>query len=422
RPEPWMPAADLYADLFRRLAPGDRVYLAGATGQPSAALEALRTAPDAARGLVFTGVWLPGVNDVDPTAGVAEASADVFFVGAGQREGFAAGRIRHLPLHYWDAERWLAGPARLKAAALTVTAPQNGAVTPGLASDFHPALLDAGAALIGEINPNMPVPPGAPRIPVERFAALIEPETPADLPVFETGAVPADLAAIAERIAARIGPGDCLQIGIGKAAAAVLQALQGRRGLRYHAGLVIDAMVPHLEAGTFSEGVTTGTALGGPALYAAAGRAETIEWRPVRHTHDVRAIAAVPRFKAVNSALEIDLFGQSNGETLRGRQISGSGGSVDFQRGARASDGGEAILALPATAGGGKVSRIKPRLEPISIASIQRADADVVATEHGVAELRWKGVDARAEALIAVAAPEFRDDLANAWDALRRAM
>ncbi|HKK37630.1 MAG TPA: acetyl-CoA hydrolase/transferase C-terminal domain-containing protein, partial [Paracoccaceae bacterium] len=98
------------------------------------------------------------------------------------------------------------------------------------------------------------------------------------------------------------------------------------------------------------------------------------------------------------------------------------GGSADFQRGARASDGGEAILALPATAGGGKVSRIKPRLEPVSIASIPRADADVVVTEHGVAELRWKGLDARAEALIAVAAPEHRDALADAWAEMRRAM
>ncbi|MEM1316546.1 MAG: acetyl-CoA hydrolase/transferase C-terminal domain-containing protein [Pseudomonadota bacterium] len=412
----------IYADLYRRVAPGGRVYLAGAAGAPSAAFQALREAPDAAAGLAFTGVWLPGVNDLDPTEGVPDAAADVFFVGPGQRDGFAAGRIRHLPLHYWDAERWLAGPAALAAGVLSVSPPQNGEVTPGLAPDFHPALLDAGARLIGEINPNLPAPPNAPRLPVDRFDALVEPQTPARPPTFETGAVPEDLAAIAARIAERVGPGDCLQIGIGKAAAAVLDALQGRSGLRYHAGLVIDAMIPHLDAGTFSAGITTGTALGTPPLYARIAAEPAIDWQPVRHTHAFGTISAIPRFKAVNSALEIDLFGQSNGETLRGRQISGSGGSVDFQRGARASEGGEAILALPATAGGGKVSRIKPRLEPISIASIQRADADVVVTEHGVAELRWKGADARAEALIAIAAPQFRDTLQDEWDAMRRLM
>lgn len=412
----------IYADVFRRFAPGDRVYLAGAAGAPSAAFAALKDAPDAAAGLVFTGVWLPGVNDLDPTEGVPDASADVFFVGPGQRGGFSAGRVRHLPLHYWDAERWLSGPAALKGAVLTVSPPQDGRVSPGLASDFDAALLASGAALIAEVNPTMPAPPGAPRIPVDRFAALVEPEAPAPLPTFETGAVPDDLAAIAARIAARIAPGDCLQIGIGKAAAAVLDALEGHRGLRYHAGLVIDAMIPHLDAGTFCEGIVTGTALGTAPLYDRVAGEPAIDWRPVRHTHAFRTISAIPGFKAVNSALEIDLFGQSNGETLRGRQISGSGGSVDFQRGARASEGGEAILALPATAGGGKVSRIKPRLEPISIASIQRADADVVVTEHGVAELRWKDADARAEALIAVAAPEFRDSLSNAWDEMRRLM
>ncbi|MEM6439833.1 MAG: acetyl-CoA hydrolase/transferase C-terminal domain-containing protein [Pseudomonadota bacterium] len=411
-----------YADLFRRFAPGDRIYLAGAAGAPSAAFAALEAEPDAARGLVFTGVWLPGVNDVDPTAAVPDASADVFFVGPGQREGFSAGRIRHLPLHYWDAERWLSGPASLKVGAFAVSAPRDGHVTPGLSTDFDAALLASGAALIGEINPDMPAPPGAPRIPVDRFAALIEPDAPAPLPTFETGDVPQDLAAIAARIAGRLRPGDCLQIGIGKAAAAVLDALQGAKGLRYHAGLVIDAMIPHLDAGTFSEGITTGTALGTAPLYDRVAAEPVIDWRPVRRTHAFATISAIPGFKAVNSALEIDLFGQSNGETLRGRQISGSGGSVDFQRGARASEGGEAILALPATAGGGKVSRIKPRLEPVSIASIQRADADVVVTEHGAAELRWKSVDARAEALIAIAAPDFRDGLQDAWDAMRRAM
>ncbi|MFO7854331.1 MAG: acetyl-CoA hydrolase/transferase C-terminal domain-containing protein [Paracoccaceae bacterium] len=415
-----MTTVSRWADVWARFAPGDRVYLAGAAGEPSAAIAALAADPEPARGLVFTGVWLPGVNKVDPTAGVPDASADVFFVTPELREGFAAGRVRHLPLHYSDTYRWLAGPADLAGAVLRVSAPEGGKVTPGLACDFLPALLASGARLFAEIDPSLPAPPGAPRIPLDRFEAALEAVTP--LPIFDTGEIPADLAGIAIRIADRIRPGDTVQVGIGKAAAAVLAALSDHRGLGYHAGLVIDAMLPHLEHGTFSRGIVTGTALGTAPLYARAGAERAIEWRGVDHTHSHATIAAIPRFKAINSALEIDLFGQSNGETLRGRQISGHGGSADFQRGARASEDGEAILALPATAGGGKVSRIKPRLEPISIASIPRADADVVVTEHGVAELRWKGLDARAEALIAVAAPEHRDALADAWAEMRRAM
>ena len=406
--------------MWRRFRPGDRVAIAGAAGQPDGALDALAADPELGRGLTFPGIWLPGVNERDPTEGVAGASAEVIFVGAGLRKAFEAGRVRHLPLHYSDAFRWLAGHARLTGAILRVTPPVDGHVTPGLACDFTAAFLASGCALIGEVHPSLPVPPGAPRIPVERFAAFTEADTPP--PEFDTGAIPEDLAAIARRIAARIQPGDTVQLGIGKAAAAVLEALSGHRNLGWHAGLIIDAMLPHLDAGTFSRGIVTGTALGTAPLYERAGREAGIRWEPVCHTHSHAVISGIPNFKAINSGLEIDLFGQSNGETLRGRQISGSGGSGDFQRGARASAGGEAILALPATAAGGKVSRIKPRLEPVSIASIQRADADVVVTEHGLAELRWKDADARAEALIAIAAPQFRDGLANEWDAMRRAM
>ena len=413
-------AFDRPDSVWGRFRPGDRVGLAGALGQPDGVLDALAAAPKAGRGLTFAGVWLPGVNDRDPSAGVPEARAESIFIPAALREGFAAGRVAHLPLHYSDAHRWVAGPARLGAAVMRVSAPVGGMVTPGLACDFWDAMMASGADLIAEVCPAMPAPPGAPRLPLSRFAAVVEGDGP--LLEVETGEVPADLAAVAARIAERIGPGDTVQLGIGKAAAAVLAALGGHRGLRYHAGLVIDAMVECLDTGVFSGGVVTGTAIGTQPLYDRVADEGGIRWASAAHTHSHAVIAATPRFKAINSALEIDLFGQSNGETLRGRQISGTGGSGDFQRGARASEGGEAIVALPATAAGGKVSRIKVGLTPVSIAAIPRADADVVVTEHGVAELRWKDVDARAEALIGVAAPEFRDGLANEWDALRRAL
>jgi acyl-CoA hydrolase len=114
----------------------------------------------------------------------------------------------------------------------------------------------------------------------------------------------------------------------------------------------------------------------------------------------------------------VDLFGQANAEVLRGRQVSGTGGLMDFVRGARLAPGGRSILALPAMAGKG-ISRIVPRLDDDHIVSVPRADADIVVTEHGVARLRDKSLDQRANALIAIADPAARDGLANAWDALR---
>lgn len=118
--------------------------------------------------------------------------------------------------------------------------------------------------------------------------------------------------------------------------------------------------------------------------------------------------------------IEVDLFGQANAEMVSGRQVSGAGGLVDFMRGARLSPGGCGIVALPATSGGGATSRIVPRLDPGTAVSVARGDMDMVATEYGVAELRMKSVDARAEALISIAAPDFRDSLSAAWRDIRK--
>jgi acyl-CoA hydrolase len=124
---------------------------------------------------------------------------------------------------------------------------------------------------------------------------------------------------------------------------------------------------------------------------------------------------------AINSVLEVDLFGQANAEFIRGRQVSGTGGLTDFLRGARASPGGIGMTALASTAKGGAISRIVPRLAP-DATSVSRADMDVVITEHGVARLRGLDLDGRAAALIAIADPAHRDTLATAWDAMRRAL
>ena len=134
-------------------------------------------------------------------------------------------------------------------------------------------------------------------------------------------------------------------------------------------------------------------------------------------THGAAELAGTPRLMAINSALEVDLFGQANLEWRSGRQVSGVGGAPDFARGAMASAGGRSIIALPATAGG--ASRIVARLTAPTV-SLARHETDVIVTEHGVAELRGKTVGERAEALIAIAAPEHRGALQDAWREIRR--
>ena len=141
-----------------------------------------------------------------------------------------------------------------------------------------------------------------------------------------------------------------------------------------------------------------------------------VEFYPVSYTHDVCVIGKIDQFITINSAIQIDLFGQINAETIRGRPVSGVGGSQNFTTGASRSMGGKTIVALPSTAAGGKVSRIVSILDPNAGVTTPRADIHYVVTEFGVANLRGKTLSQRARELAAIAHPDFREELKKAWE------
>ncbi|HEX5776784.1 MAG TPA: acetyl-CoA hydrolase/transferase C-terminal domain-containing protein, partial [Caulobacteraceae bacterium] len=255
-----------------------------------------------------------------------------------------------------------------------------------------------------------------PSAALDGFDVVVEGDWP--LAEYDAGALDPAFDRISRTIAGLTPDGASVQFGIGKAGVAALAALEGRKGLKIHSGMVTDPLLAVLDAGSVDE-VVTGLALGTRRLFDRCGADPRIRFEPASHTHDIRTLAAIPRLVAVNSALEIDLFGQANAEFIDGRQVSGVGGLTDFLRGARLSEGGVPIVALNATAKGR--SRIVPRLAPNAV-SVPRADMGVVVTEHGAADLRGLDLDGRAQSLIGVAAPEHRDGLANAWDEMRRRM
>jgi acyl-CoA hydrolase len=188
--------------------------------------------------------------------------------------------------------------------------------------------------------------------------------------------------------------------------------------------MVSDPLLKVLDAGVLAEttdAVTTGVALGSATLYDRVARDDRVRFRPVGFTHAIARLADIPRLVAVNSLIEIDLFGQGNAEFLGQAQVSGGGGLTDFLRGAALSAGGRPVCALVSTAKGGSISRIVPRLAH-GAATVSRADMGVVVTEHGSADLRGLDVEARAQALISLAAPAHRDWLGAAWREMRSSM
>jgi 4-hydroxybutyrate CoA-transferase len=395
------------------LRPGMTVFVEGASGEPTALLQALAAAPEASAGVHYVGCRVPGVNLVDPASFHASASLTSFFVFGDIARSHAAGRVRFLPLHYSAIYSYLAAlPVDL--ALIQVTPPDAaGLCSLGPSVHFVPAVLDRARMVVAEINVAMPRPARSVLVPYERLDFVVETEHP--LVPLETGPVSEQVQKIGRHVAGLIEDGDCIQVGIGKVPASVLAALHGHKRLRLHGGMVTDEVVDLCAAGALGD-MTCCTALGS-RVYDWTATRHDLRFAPVSFTHDVRTVAGIERFVAINSVLAIDLFGQADAEMLRGRQVSGTGGLMDFVRGARLSRGGRSILALPSTAGG--ASRIVPRLDDTDVVSLPRADADIVVTERGVAHLRDKSINERAEALIGIADPAARDGLANAWDALR---
>jgi acyl-CoA hydrolase len=396
---------------------GGRLFVPFGPGEPLVLKEMLSATEGLAERMCFVGAPIPGINRGDWSALSQTASSEGIFVSADWREAFEAGRYTVRPLTWFQTFGWL-GQTPLDGAVFQVSPPgPDGRVTLSVASDLAPAVMRrADVFKLAIINPNLPVVNG-PSWPLDAFDLVCE----SDHPVvdYDAGQLDPAFEIIAGRIAEATPEGASLQFGVGKAGVAALKGLKGRRGLKIHSGMVTDPLVDLLDEEVV-DSVVTGLAAGTSRLRERLGDFR-VRFEASDHTHDIGVLAAIPRLVAVNSALEIDLFGQANAEFQNGRQVSGIGGLTDFLRGARLSEGGVPILALPASAKKGAISRITPCLPPGAV-SVPRADVAVVITEHGVADLRGLGLDQRAQALINVADPAHRDALSTAWDEMRRAL
>lgn len=406
----------------RLLKPGMVVYAPGVSGESPVFVQALREVPEASAGVRFVGVWLPGFNRMDYAGLHPEARATAFFIGSDLHQSFAAGRIDYLPISYFNIWRYFAELPRVDLALLHVSAPDDkGRVSLGIANDFTPAIVSKAAVRIAHMNPAMPRTPGAATLALDDLDFVIEAEVPL---AGERERVDPTFATIGGYLASLVRDGDTLELGIGRVQGC-LAALAPKRNIAIHTGAITDVLLDLDGAGALASrpgAITTGIAWGSSDLYRFLTDDPRVRFAPVGYTHDVRTLASIERFVAVNTVIEIDLMGQVNAEMVGGRQISSAGGLTDFMRGARLSPGGFSVIALQAAARGGTVTRVVPELAAGTAVSAVRGDVDYVITEYGIADLRFASTDARAHALINVAAPQFRPDLEEAWSRRRSRM
>ena len=291
----------------------------------------------------------------------------------------------------------------------------DGSFTTGPVADFTQAMVAAARCVIAEVDARLPVTGQDAILPASAIHHFVT--AGADEVLMPDPEPTATEIAVAAHVAAFIPNGATVQLGVGTLPVAVARALVHHHDLGIHSGVISDSFVALMDSGAITNarknidvGLTvTGGLFGTRILLDHADSNPAIAMRSSEHTHSQAVMARLHALHSINSALEIDTTGQVNAEAIGGRYLGAVGGQPDFVRGAQLSPGGRSIIALPSTTPDGKHSRIVASLGgPVTTA---RSDVDVVITEHGVADLRGCSFSERTRRLIAIAHPDFRQDL-----------
>ncbi len=392
------------------LQPGQRLFVGGAANEPTGLLAALREAA-LPEGLHFIQFPIPGVNQIDFTAWHPSYRMTTPFMAPHLRQADPA-RLHFLPAQMRAFHEYLR--CRVDVALVQVARGRDGRLRHGPNVDFTGAALESAKFVLAECNEAFSAPAGCPLADAGRLDAVLTTARP--LVEMPAARIDATAKAIGKLTAGLIQDGDCIQTGIGAVPSAILCALADKNDLGLHGGLIDDGGMNLIRGGVLTGANkpidrgrhVAGMALGGKALLDWLADAPQVVFKGADYTHEVAVIRQLPGFVSINSAVQVDLTGQVNGEAVGGRRISGTGGSVDFMRAAKSSRNGRSIIAMTATARHGTASRIVPKVEVVTALC---TDVDIVVTEYGAAHLRDLPLGARAEALTAIAAPKFRDEL-----------
>jgi acyl-CoA hydrolase len=407
------------AQALKAVRSGERVWVQSGCGTPSVLLDAL-----VARASELRNVEIVHMKTLGEAVYTRPEYEGIFrhrglFLGDNVREAVAAGRADYTPIFLSEIEGlFVSGALPLDVTLMQVSPPdEHGFVTLGTTVDCTLNAARATKTVIAEVNERMPRTHGDTSFHVSHLSAIVE----TSRPLLEPHPEPSTgiQRRVGANVASLIPDGATIQTGIGGIPDAVLSCLRDRRDLGIHTEMVSDGVIDLMEAGVLTGErkslhrgkVVLSFVLGSQRLFDFINHNPSFEFQPISYTNNPFVVAKNDNMVAINSALQVDLTGQVCADSLGTKPYSGFGGQVDFIRGAARSKGGVPIIALPATARHGTVSRIVPMLEPGAGVVTSRADVHYVVTEHGIAYLHGKTLRERAEALIAIADPQFRGDL-----------
>lgn len=406
--------ADL--DLATCIRPGDTVICGQACAEPLTLMETLVAQRHALGGCqVFVGASF--TQTFRPLH--ADSLSFLSFGALGTNRHLAkSGVLGIIPCHIAQIGPYLSGGIIPADVAFVQLSPpgSNGRFTFGATADYVRAAVSRARIVVAEINDQAPVTFGDDGL-TEQDIHIAVPTSRPLVPVPSAAATATDHA-IARHAGAYINDGAILQIGIGGTPDAILRLIADRRNLGIHSGMISDAVVDLVASGCVTNatkpvdtGITvTGALIGTRKLFDFAHRNQAVALRSHAHTHGDATLAQLPNLVTINGAIEVDLTGQINAEDAGGDHVGAIGGQADYVRAGHRAVNGRAVIALAATAKSHSLTRIVARLSTVTT---QRADADIIVTEFGAADLRGQTLAERARRMIAIAHPAFRDSLSE---------
>jgi len=410
--------------LRRAITPGSRIFFSMASAQPQTLLRTLAADHSYYQNVEVLNVY-PVADHPLAKPGLESSFRCVSLQnGPGIIPAWKEGRFDFIPARYSDIPRIFSprGPAPIDVALIQVAPPdRKGRFSLGASASLAYPLACGAKKVVAEVNDQAPRTYGPCFFSADEIDFLVETSHP--LFSFPEIKVTEVERRIGEIVASLIPDRATIEIGVGNLPGAILQALEGKSDLGIHSGMLSDPMIGLVEKGVitnrqknlFPGKLVAGELFGSEKLFRFAHENERVEIHAADITHNPRFLAKLENFIAINSTIEIDLSGQMNGEFLGEIQISSVGGLFDFVEGAFFS-GGKSITALTAATGRGKISRIVSSFKRGTPVTMPRYMADIVVTEFGIAELKGKTLRQRAEALIAIAHPEFRDRLREEFE------
>jgi len=407
------------AEALEVVKSNDRVYIHQGSNEPEELVRALIARGHQLRGVEIVHMMTTGNADYAKPEFEGHFRHNAFFVGGNVRQAVQEGRADLIPIFLHEIENlFSSGAMPLDVALIQCTPPDDyGFMSLGTGIDISLTAAKCARHLIVQVNDQCPRTLGDAFLHVSKADAIVEASRP--LPEFEKGPVTEVHRAIARHVANLIPDEATLQTGVGGTPDAVLEQLADHKDLGIHTEMFSDGVIDLIERGVINNEkktihphkVISGFVLGTKRLFDFIHNNPIFEFHPTSYTNDPFIIAQNHRMVAINAAIEVDLTGQVCSDSLGHIPYSGIGGQVDFIRGAARSKGGIPIITLPATAKGGTISRITPMLKPGAGVVTSRGDVHYVVTEFGAAYLHGKNLRQRAEALIQIAHPGFREQL-----------